>query len=355
MLFCHEHGAILTDVLKPLRGKFRCPVDNTFLSRDPPLAEDGDDDESGPDLAKIASRSARKAIESVSATTAGQVVRSLMGNGSQPDVRDAEISRLKDELAKRDRESLEARLSAVEQRVSKENGGNGKSPELDLFGKIVGELARRALEPPPPAPDPFAIASRAIETVRSYSSMLEPSSQNLEVAKLNAKLKVWEVEHGDRLAQMQAQAQAAAQEAAEGRAQFRELVEVGKVTVEKALSPLLNTFEAAVHDRIAGGPRGATAAPPKQVLDYSRMGPEERAAYLQKVEEIEAKVALEKSRILAAGQENATGLAPSPAPLPGAERPQPPTPSPEPVLEEPAPPAMRGYGEIVQGVGGSAS
>lgn len=125
---------------------------------------------------------------------------------------------------------------------------------------------------------------------------------NLEALKLQMRYDAWKTQRGDEKDKEMARIQASAAQAAEGRAQFRDLIELGKSALTDALKPVTTAVGDGLRDRLAHGvqPAAAPAAQvPQQAPDYSKMSSQERQERLAKYRTFRSQLEAEESKIQA--------------------------------------------------------
>ena len=128
---------------------------------------------------------------------------------------------------------------------------------------------------------------------------------NLESLKLQMRYDAWKTARQDTKEEKMSQLQARAAEAQEGRAQFRDLIELGKTALTDALKPVTVAIGDGMRERLSHpGVPAAAPAPgqggPQRAVDPNTMTPQQRQEYLQKLRTFRTKLDEEEQKVVSA-------------------------------------------------------
>ncbi len=249
---------------------------------------DGDEVEVDPDVSLLSTPSGKAALAMMNKRKELMAEKALMAAYTQQDPQTAAIVQqnqvLREELARRDRETLladiDARFAQLEGRMSasqaltstKENGGS-------LSDQLVKVLLERALR------DPAENAQSFLKTVESYANAVKGSNEfDLEKLKLQLRASIYNQERMDRI-----QGEAVASE--RSTAQLRELIELGRSAITDAVRPLTSAVGDGLRSRIANAPLppqpGVDVGQPQpqeiRPIPFARMSPEQRQDYKKRL------------------------------------------------------------------------
>ena len=165
------------------------------------------------------------------------------------------------------------------------------------------------------------------EQLKKLKELGLSGTDNLPALQMQLKVHMWEVERAEAKEQAQASAQARALEAQRGRDEFRELVSLGRDSLEKVLAPVTTAVGDGLRQRIAtgGGAPGAppeapppAAAPASAPLNYATMTPEQRARARAKLAQIRVDVEQTEAALNAAESGQPASTSPPAEPPYGA-------------------------------------